>query len=90
LLVRYGIESPDTIKHSAAPEQSSCGKTRHDGTKEEENAYRCESRCLRPDGEVEAGAIGSHLLNISQRLPPEPNSWWKNPYCDQNGAAGIW
>jgi len=66
LLVCSGIESPDTIKDGAPPEQRNCGKTRHGSSKEEENAYRRESRYLSLDGEVEARATGSHLLNISQ------------------------
>jgi hypothetical protein len=71
LLVRDRIEPPETIERRASPQQSSCGKTRHDGTEEQENADRNESRRLRPESEVEAGAIVvPHLLNISQSRNP--------------------
>jgi hypothetical protein len=49
LLVRGWIERPDTIKSRASPEQSSCGETRHDGTKEQENADRRKTSRFRPD-----------------------------------------
>jgi hypothetical protein len=55
------------------PRQSkvSCGKSRHDGTTEQENAYRSESSRLRPDSEIDVGAIvAPHLLNISQTPQP--------------------
>jgi hypothetical protein len=71
LLVRYRIESPETIESRASPKQSSCGETRHDGTKEQENAYRSESWRLRADSKIEASAIVvAHLLNMSQRCNP--------------------
>jgi hypothetical protein len=47
------------------------GETRHDGTEEQENAYRSESWRLTPDSQIEASAIVvPHLLNISQRRSP--------------------
>jgi hypothetical protein len=58
LFVRSRIERPETIKRRASPEQSSCGETRHDGTKEQENADRSKSLRFRTDSVP-------HLLNIS-------------------------
>jgi hypothetical protein len=51
LLVRSRIESPETIKSRALPRQSSCSETRHNRTKEQENAYCSESRRLSPESE---------------------------------------
>ena len=71
LLVRYRIETTNTIKRRASPKQSSCSETRHDGTKEQRNAYRGESWRLRPDREIGPGAIiVPHLLNISESCNP--------------------
>lgn len=71
LLVRCRIESPDTIKSRASPEQSNRSKTRHDGTKEQENTDCSESWCLRSDSGIEPGEIVvRHLPNISQRRTP--------------------
>jgi len=68
LLVGRWIESPSTIKNRALPQQSSCGETRHDDTKEEENTHRSESGHLRPGSDIEATVV-PHLLNKSQRRP---------------------
>ena len=57
-LYAAGLRFQTTIKNRASPEQSSCGETRHDGTKEQENAHCSESGHSRPV---------SHLLNIRQR-----------------------
>ena len=57
LLVRGRIERSETIKNRASPEQSCCGETRHDGTKEQENADRSKSSRFRPSSVP-------HLLNI--------------------------
>ena len=63
LLVRCRIEIPETIKNRASPKQSSCGETRHTGTKEQKNACCSESWRLSSDSD----AIDvPHLLNISQ------------------------
>jgi hypothetical protein len=71
LHVRSRIKNPDTIKSSASPEQGSCSETRHDGTKEQENAYRCKSRRLRPDSESRLVRFGApHPLNIGLRCNP--------------------
>jgi len=71
LLVRHRIENPDTIKSRASPEQSSCGETRHNGAKEQENADCGEAGGLSPDSEIEARVIVvTHLLNISQGREP--------------------
>src|SRR5271168_4789425 len=66
-----GLRVQIRIESCASPQKSSGGKIRHDGTKEQENADRSESRRLRPESEVEAGAIVvPHLLNISRRRNP--------------------
>ncbi len=50
----------------AVPRQSSCSETRHNRTKEQENAYCSESRRLRPESESRLGRfVAPHLLNIS-------------------------
>ena len=43
LVVRSRIESPETIKRRASPEQSSCGESRHHGAEEQENPDRSKS-----------------------------------------------
>jgi hypothetical protein len=53
LLVSDRIESPETIQSRASPKQSSGGETRHNGTKEQENADPSKSWRLRPDSEIE-------------------------------------
>ncbi len=59
LLVRRRVERPDAIERGATPKQSGGGKTCHDRTKEQENAYGRESWRL--------GHRLPHMLNISQR-----------------------
>jgi hypothetical protein len=84
LLVRYRIEGPETIEGRASPEQCSCGEARHNGTKEQENAYRSESWRLSSDSEIEPGAIVvPHQLNISQLRKPRSACWRKIANCTQ-------
>ncbi len=88
LLVRYRIESPETIEGRASPKQSSRGEARHNGTKEQENAYRCESWRLSSDSEIEPGAIVvPHLLNISQLRNPRSDCSRKIANATRNQSA---
>ena len=66
----YAIGLRAHRRSRTVPRQSKvvAAMTRHEGTKEQENAYRSESWRFRPDSEIEAAAIDvPHLLNISQR-----------------------
>jgi hypothetical protein len=65
-LYAIGLRAQTRSRTVPRQKQSSCGETRHDGTKEQENTDRGESWRLRPDSEIEPGAIVvPHLLNIS-------------------------
>jgi hypothetical protein len=58
LVVRSRIESPETIKRRASPEQSSRGKSRHHGAEKQENPDRGKSSRFRRDRVL-------HLLNLN-------------------------
>ncbi len=70
LLVRSRVEGPDTIKSRALPQQSSCGKARHDSAEEQEDAYRDKSWRLVLDDKIEASVIAIHASHTLCHNPP--------------------